>query len=143
MEYKCSICGEVFDSISELINHLSGHQEEEDQKYYMSEDLDVIKQIISDVEKEIDEFNEKYSNLMNITYNFNFVEHGKRKTIPKEASNKTCEESTKDKNNAKEADEFIKTLDEFINELNIKDKLEKTKKKPEMSFIEFLDTIFE
>lgn len=152
MEYKCSICGEVFDNIADLINHLSGHQEEEDQKYYMNEDLDIIKEKISDVEYEIDAFNEKYSNLMNITYNFNFVEHGKKKTIPKESSDKTCENSvenkSENKNKGNETNEFVNILNEFINEISANEKSKiKTdtnyNNKTDISFVDFLNMLFD
>lgn len=151
MEYKCSICGEVFDNIADLINHLSGHQEEEEQKYYMNEDLDIIKEKISDVEYEIDAFNEKYSNLINITYNFNFVEHGKKTTIPKESSDKTYEKSVENKNENKsnETNEFVNILNEFINEISNEKTKTKTKtdnnynNKTDISFVDFLNMLFD
>lgn len=153
MEYKCSICGEVFDNIADLIDHLSGHQEEEDQKYYMTEDLDIIKEKISDVEYEIDAFNEKYSNLMNITYNFNFVEHGKKTTTSKESSDKTCEKSVENKSENKsksnETNEFVNILNEFINEISNEKTKTKTKtdtnynNKTDISFVDFLNMLFD
>ena len=148
MEYKCSICGEVFNNIAELIDHLSGHQEEEQQKYYMNEDLDMIKEKISDVEYEIDAFNEKYSNFINITYNFNFFEHGKKTTIPRESSNKTCEKSVenKNKNKSNENNEFVNILNEFINEIGVNEKIKTNanySNKTDISFVDFLNMVFD
>lgn len=145
MEYKCSICGEEFDNLTALIDHLGEHQREQDLKELMNDNLNVIKESISSLKEEIDEFNEIYSDFMKITYDFTFTEMGNTKephcdcctSAPKSECKNECKKE--DKNEEKE---FIKLLDDFIKNLNVKVKPDNPKETSGMDFIDFLNELF-
>jgi hypothetical protein len=141
MEYKCSICGEEFDNLTALINHLREYQMEQDMREDMNYDLDAIKESISSLKEEIDDFNKTYSNFMKITYDFTFTEIDNAKEphcdCCASASKNECK--SEDENEEKE---FAKLLDDFVKNLNVKVKVNKPKEAPEMDFIDFLSKLF-
>jgi len=139
MEYKCSICGEEFDNLTALIDHLGEHQAEQDRRELMNDNLNVIKESISSLKEEIDEFNEIYSDFMKITYDFTFTEIGNTK----EPNCDCCTNAPKsDCKSEDEEKEFIKLLDDYIKNFNVKVKPDNPKETSGMDFIDFLNELF-